>query len=402
MGTIASDSSSKSFVSSTFGSTTYSGVLTPQVYRLWDESKNQACVCDPGYSGIDCSYRVCPVGDDPLTWDDSSCGGSACVSEVQSFSIDGNQASASYTLTFTNLNGAVYTTNSFSLSSTNPTSASLSSNAAAIVSALSSLPNNVTGTVSVLCSGGASSSGSVTSSEASKAQMRCSVTFSTKSGNIPSMSISPVGSAGRSYLFQPGTPVQTLKFPTATNGQSYMMRFRIFPTDTTLFPQTGSASAYTYKHWTSAASDAFVYDATFLTGSAIAKALNTIPAIAFAYPGYFVGDSNVVVVTGTSNDYVVRINFPDMLTGSIPMSVQFQPATPTPNFDALPSTSWLTTGWASSLGDTVNGNREAVSCSNRGICDFSSGLCQCFAGQTGEDCSQQSALARGPSGTTAR
>lgn len=35
-------------------------------YNLWDASKLQACVCDPGYSGIDCSERLCPKGDDPL------------------------------------------------------------------------------------------------------------------------------------------------------------------------------------------------------------------------------------------------------------------------------------------------------------------------------------------------
>lgn len=35
-------------------------------YKLWDAEKLRACVCDPGYSGIDCSERLCPRGDDPL------------------------------------------------------------------------------------------------------------------------------------------------------------------------------------------------------------------------------------------------------------------------------------------------------------------------------------------------
>jgi len=35
-------------------------------YDLWDADKIQACVCDPGYSGTDCSGRICPKGDDPL------------------------------------------------------------------------------------------------------------------------------------------------------------------------------------------------------------------------------------------------------------------------------------------------------------------------------------------------
>jgi len=36
-------------------------------YGLWDGDMNQACVCDPRWSGNDCSLRKCPFGDDPLT-----------------------------------------------------------------------------------------------------------------------------------------------------------------------------------------------------------------------------------------------------------------------------------------------------------------------------------------------
>lgn len=33
----------------------------------WDAEKAHACVCDRGYGGVDCSLRLCPKGDDPLT-----------------------------------------------------------------------------------------------------------------------------------------------------------------------------------------------------------------------------------------------------------------------------------------------------------------------------------------------
>lgn len=36
------------------------------IYRLWDEDITMGCVCDSGYSGADCSQRVCPIGIDPL------------------------------------------------------------------------------------------------------------------------------------------------------------------------------------------------------------------------------------------------------------------------------------------------------------------------------------------------
>jgi len=37
------------------------------IYQLWDAQKIQGCRCDLGYDGADCSHRVSPKGDDPLT-----------------------------------------------------------------------------------------------------------------------------------------------------------------------------------------------------------------------------------------------------------------------------------------------------------------------------------------------
>lgn len=38
----------------------------------WDEKAIMACVCDGGYLGADCSLRICPFGDDPVTTCDLS------------------------------------------------------------------------------------------------------------------------------------------------------------------------------------------------------------------------------------------------------------------------------------------------------------------------------------------
>lgn len=40
--------------------------------QVWDGDKLFGCVCDVGWTGFDCSLRVCPTGDDPLTTDGSN------------------------------------------------------------------------------------------------------------------------------------------------------------------------------------------------------------------------------------------------------------------------------------------------------------------------------------------
>merc|ERR1711904_447342 len=44
-----------------------SDVTHGHLYQLWDAGKIQGCKCDLGYDGPDCSHRVSPHCDDPLT-----------------------------------------------------------------------------------------------------------------------------------------------------------------------------------------------------------------------------------------------------------------------------------------------------------------------------------------------
>jgi hypothetical protein len=47
------------------------------------------------------------------------------------------------------------------------------------------------------------------------------------------------------------------------------------------------------------------------------------------------------------------------------------------------------------------GINDSPECSDRGVCDYSSGVCKCFKGYAGIDCAMQNALATGGSATSA-
>jgi hypothetical protein len=47
----------------------------------------------------------------------------------------------------------------------------------------------------------------------------------------------------------------------------------------------------------------------------------------------------------------------------------------------------------STVEETRKGSSENVMCSNRGTCDYSTGICKCFQGFTKHDCSRQNVLA---------
>ena len=61
--------------------------------KVWDADKIHGCVCDEGYEGYDCSLRICPKGDDPLTSGQSN--------EIQLIACNAPANSGTFTLTFT-------------------------------------------------------------------------------------------------------------------------------------------------------------------------------------------------------------------------------------------------------------------------------------------------------------
>jgi hypothetical protein len=108
-------------------------------YEGWDGEKTQVCVCDPGYEGISCKKRSCPVGNDPMTAYNSA--GTLEVSEIQQIAItDGAALTGTFYLSFENYLGEQYDT--WVMDTTTVTALS-------IKEALEGLPNQVIPSVEV-------------------------------------------------------------------------------------------------------------------------------------------------------------------------------------------------------------------------------------------------------------
>lgn len=118
-------------------------------YSLWDAEKIMVCKCDPGYTGPDCSERLCPTGDDPLT--------TGQVSEVHRVKFvdgDGSPAIASgqFSLTYTDPNKHSYTTWAIDIATATRYT---------ITEALQGLPNAVIPSVTVTEGGGLTDAGGI-------------------------------------------------------------------------------------------------------------------------------------------------------------------------------------------------------------------------------------------------
>merc|ERR1711871_274371 len=146
----------------------YQGMFTEDtvlsyVDTLWDAKKSRACVCDPMYTELDCSRKMCPKGNDVMdtrldTSDD-------VVYQIQNITIKAGNADAvdedvstlyndTFALTFKSTLNETYTTIPivFNAKATNvdgPFGNPVNTMASAIEAALEALPNYVVDAVSV-------------------------------------------------------------------------------------------------------------------------------------------------------------------------------------------------------------------------------------------------------------
>eukprot|EP01039_Chlorochromonas_danica_P005695 gene5695-6279_t len=111
------------------------------IYRLWDEDITMGCVCDSGYSGADCSQRDCPVGTDPLYFDNNATIRYSNFTYQFFSDSSSNVVTGNYSIIFTDVYGEDWNTVPIDIAAT----------CATIQAALETLPNNVIDAGSVRC-----------------------------------------------------------------------------------------------------------------------------------------------------------------------------------------------------------------------------------------------------------
>lgn len=352
------------FVDSSYGINSVKGVLNPFPYALWDGAKNVKCVCDAGYTGADCSLRTCPRGDDPLTVTSTECGNKMCVKESQGFTINGMSTNheETYRITFHDFDGVSYTTAPFmikveaGLAVGASLSDAMAENAAGIKTALEDLPMGVTGTVSVMCN----------TDNTEVKNVRCVVNFQTLSGNVPEFDVIPV--TGAPTVAQPSQPVHEF-----TLDPQVSLPLSAASVSVVIYPDSVTGSRLTEYTSSSVSCSAGNNAALAICiSNALQSRASGPPAFVYQF-----GTSSATVAAHTvSSKTIVTIVMPTRAIGSNAMKLTVGSLAP-----------------AISVKDAADGNMEAATCSNRGLCDFSSGLCSCFAGYFGKSCEQQSALA---------
>lgn len=327
-------------------------------YYLWDRKKTQVCTCDSGYTGIDCSQRICPSGNDPITrpTSQSSTTDNAAYfhllphsdgdePEIQTFGYITSLQSGDFALEFTDEFGDKWTTKTMDF---------LTATAKNVEEALEALPNHVVQDVHVSyrflndmvyydnagtetavdytgCSLVDTDDDEITDSNACHGLPRMfQITFVTNSGNIANLGV------------------------------------RYSVTDASGATESDTNGAFTQL-------------ATCGDGT-----LQSSETVSCVFDGY--GQA-----TRSMADVIEAIGFEGTIEAALAGLTDDYATLNARNAGVYYSGHTDSRMVVANTGRT--GSQENQLCSNRGICDYSTGLCSCFNGFTDDDCSVQNALA---------
>jgi hypothetical protein len=132
----------------------------------------------------------------------------------------------------------------------------------------------------------------------------------------------------------------------------------------------------------------------FSTGSADTSVNNAVKQALTGIPNDVIGD---VTVSATYNAgtfvYTVTVTFTKN-PGNVYELEAVNSADMQTNLPRCMASDGARDFTAVTVAQARAGNKETATCSNRGVCDYDSGLCKCFKGYYGGDCSFQNALSQ--------
>lgn len=395
------------------------------MYVAWDAYKTQKCSCDNGYTGNNCALRECPNGDDPVT--------RLVSANLQHHSTDGldhtghrtqspeiqvigvgdyaglltgkgtaGSATAPFALEFTDQYGDKWTTRSINFRYEGAQGYGGGTSTPALVAqsiedALEALPNKVLTNVEVA------------------AFTQTVPAFGCVATAVDAVTCA-VSSGGSGIPVEDGTHDLGATFGGLTAGAI------------TSFTNTGCICTGTISTGTAATAAAAAnngdFSLTFKGGSlesvsfcagatitgCVADETATWAAHAFTnaaslYAITFVENAGDIPLLGArfnwgfngGGDFTSGVANTDICAYSIITGTNYDGDGVGVNCVTSKSTTW---GGFDAVYETMGfyaqelfkGDKENAVCSNRGICDYSTGLCKCFTGFTKDDCSVQNAL----------
>jgi hypothetical protein len=116
-------------------------------YNLWDSEATMGCECDPGYTGADCSGRLCKYGFDPLHYDDEHTVRYSNYTFIIGAAVNSTVYHGTFSLVFYDAHGEDWETAPITIGAASTASGACDT----ITKALEDIPNDVIPDHSVLC-----------------------------------------------------------------------------------------------------------------------------------------------------------------------------------------------------------------------------------------------------------
>jgi hypothetical protein len=350
----------------------------------WDAKKTRQCMCDRGWEDVDCSKRMCPKGDDPLT----NCDTKNQKDDVQLIMFFGHDEydiinnDQYFTLTFTDMFNGNYTTTPIQLQAGHTSSngalcnqgnpavssdACYYNTATGIEDALKALPNFAVPTVSV--------------AYFNSTMYRFPIFAN---GQVPVRGTTDMAA----FQFDTDTTATTAAAGTSV---AAMTGFLVTFVDSATSGLQQTLDCYAGSQYDSdepgaqprfglhgrAPATCAVYHVGEPTNNdnVAVKITAGIAVDGAAKYAEFGVEANVTLTNDKAAGTGTSLNADGtggaVLTNSVGYDYTWAPLA-----DTVPY-------------DSISTYKEHAVCSNRGNCDDSTGLCDCFEGHTGEACEQQ-------------